>query len=95
ALYAARCPLLRPPFWKDLPARLVDVGFGGRWWVLGSRLRDCDINEEEFLGLPPPLRRLDPQNLRSHRNEELFLEKFKPVLLSPEEIRGEGGDGEH
>ncbi|XP_064293324.1 mitochondrial import inner membrane translocase subunit Tim29 [Phalacrocorax carbo] len=86
ALYPARCRYLRPR-WRDLPARLLDVGFWGRWWVLGARLRDCDVNEEEFLGLPARLRRVDPHQLRSHRNESLFLEKFRPVALTAEEIR--------
>ncbi|KAM9214404.1 mitochondrial import inner membrane translocase subunit Tim29 [Leptosomus discolor] len=86
ALYPARCRYLQPR-WRELPSRLLDVGFWGRWWVLGARLRDCDVNEEEFGGLPPHLRRLDPRQLRSHRNESLFLEKFRPVALTDEEIR--------
>ncbi|XP_072704668.1 mitochondrial import inner membrane translocase subunit Tim29 [Ciconia boyciana] len=86
ALYLARCRHLRPR-WRELPGRLLDVGFWGRWWVLGARLRDCDVNEEEFGGLPARLRRLDPHHLRSHRNESQFLEKFQPVILTQEEIR--------
>ncbi|XP_075594277.1 mitochondrial import inner membrane translocase subunit Tim29 [Balearica regulorum gibbericeps] len=86
ALYLARCRHLRPR-WRELPGRLLDVGFWGRWWVLGARLRDCDINEEEFGGLPARLRRLDPRQLRSHRNESQFLEKFRPVALTEDDIR--------
>ncbi|XP_074666717.1 LOW QUALITY PROTEIN: mitochondrial import inner membrane translocase subunit Tim29 [Strix aluco] len=86
ALYPARCRHLQPR-WRDFPARLLDVGFWGRWWVLGARLRDCDINEEDFGGLPARLRRLDPHQLRSERNESQFLEKFRPVVLTEEEIR--------
>ncbi|KAM9612438.1 mitochondrial import inner membrane translocase subunit Tim29 [Morphnus guianensis] len=85
ALYPARCPHLRPR-WRELPGRLLDVGFWGRWWVLGARLRDCDVNEEEFGGLPAHLRRLSPHHLRSHHNESQFLEKFRPVTLTEEEI---------
>ncbi|NXG42788.1 TIM29 translocase, partial [Psilopogon haemacephalus] len=55
------------PRWRELPSRLLDLGFCGRWWVLGARLRDCDVNEEEFRELPPRLRRLRPEELRSHR----------------------------
>ncbi|NXO49023.1 TIM29 translocase, partial [Aramus guarauna] len=66
ALYLTRCRHLRPR-WRELPGRLLDVGFWGRWWVLGARLRDCDVNEEEFGGLPARLRRVDPRQLRSHR----------------------------
>ncbi|NWU40533.1 TIM29 translocase, partial [Hylia prasina] len=65
ALYAARCPHLRPRLWE--PAALLDVGFLGRWWLLEDALRDCDVNEEEFGHLPEPLRRLDPRDLRSER----------------------------
>ncbi|XP_054039510.1 LOW QUALITY PROTEIN: mitochondrial import inner membrane translocase subunit Tim29-like, partial [Rissa tridactyla] len=86
ALYRACCRYLRPR-WRELPGRLLDVGFAGRWWVLGARLRDCDVNEEEFQGLPERLRRVETHHLRSHRNESLFLEKFRPVILTPEEIR--------
>ncbi|NXP16173.1 TIM29 translocase, partial [Thinocorus orbignyianus] len=64
ALYRARCPFLTPR-WRDLPGRVLDVGFGGRWWVLGSLLRDCDINEEEFQALPERLRRLEPHHFHS------------------------------
>ncbi|NXI34033.1 TIM29 translocase, partial [Galbula dea] len=66
ALYRAQCRYLRPR-WRELPGRVLDVGFCGRWWLLGRRLRDCDINEEEFEGLPARLRRIEPQHLRSHR----------------------------
>ncbi|XP_055556008.1 LOW QUALITY PROTEIN: mitochondrial import inner membrane translocase subunit Tim29, partial [Falco cherrug] len=86
ALYAARCRHLQPR-WRELPGRILDVGFCGRWWVLAARLRDCDINEEEFGALPARLRRLDPRQLRSHHNESRFLEKFQPVTLSQEEIQ--------
>ncbi|NXX23994.1 TIM29 translocase, partial [Podargus strigoides] len=55
------------PRWADFPGRLLDVGFGGRWWVLGARLRDCDVNEEEFGALPERLRSLGSRHLRSHR----------------------------
>ncbi|NWH82949.1 TIM29 translocase, partial [Piaya cayana] len=66
ALYAAQCRHLRPR-WRDLPSRVLDVGFLGRWWVLAARLRDCDVNEEEFAALPERLRRVRPEQLCSHR----------------------------
>ncbi|KAM8987291.1 mitochondrial import inner membrane translocase subunit Tim29 [Ara ararauna] len=84
-LYGSRCPYLRPR-WREAPARVLDVGFGGRWWLLRRRLRDCDVNEEEFAALPPPLRRLEPRQLRSQRNERLFMAKFEPAVLSNEEV---------
>ncbi|NXD89104.1 TIM29 translocase, partial [Halcyon senegalensis] len=66
ALYPARCRHLRPR-WRELPGRVLDVGFCGRWWVLGARLRDCDVNEEEFAALPARLRRVESHHLRSQR----------------------------
>ncbi|XP_027563568.1 mitochondrial import inner membrane translocase subunit Tim29, partial [Neopelma chrysocephalum] len=89
ALYAATCPHLRPGWLGG--DFLLDVGFLGRWWGLEAALRDWDVNDEEFGGLPEPLRRLDPQSLRSERNERLFLERLRPVVLRDEDIEGEGG----
>ncbi|NXQ89123.1 TIM29 translocase, partial [Nyctibius grandis] len=66
ALYRARCRHLEPR-WREVPGRVLDVGFWGWWWVLGLRLRDCDVNEEEFGGLPARLRRVEAGQLRSHR----------------------------
>ncbi|NXX87399.1 TIM29 translocase, partial [Urocolius indicus] len=66
SLYAATCRHLAPG-WLELPGRLLDVGFWGRWWVLRARLRDCDVNEDEFAALPERLRRMDAQQLLSHR----------------------------
>lgn len=88
ALYRARCPHLAPR-WPQLPGRLLDVGFGGRWWVLAAKTRDCDVNEEEFGSLPPHLRRVEARQLRSEENERLFMEKFRPVALSDVERSAE------
>ncbi|NXY84218.1 TIM29 translocase, partial [Alcedo cyanopectus] len=66
ALYPARCPQLRPG-WRELAGLVWDVGWCGRWWVLSSRLRDCDVNEGEFRALPERLRRVGPWQLRSQR----------------------------
>ncbi|NXU56658.1 TIM29 translocase, partial [Turnix velox] len=66
-LYRYRCPYLLPR-WRDFPSSLLDVGFAGYWWLLGSRLRDCDVNQEEFGGLPPHLQRVEPSlQLHSQR----------------------------
>ncbi|XP_050190363.1 LOW QUALITY PROTEIN: mitochondrial import inner membrane translocase subunit Tim29 [Myiozetetes cayanensis] len=85
ALYSARCPHLGPA----LPAPPLDVGFLGRWWGLSRALRDCDVNDGEFDGLPEPLRRLDPRALRSEDNERLFMERMRPVVLRDEDLEGE------
>ncbi|XP_057396190.1 mitochondrial import inner membrane translocase subunit Tim29 [Balaenoptera ricei] len=85
SLYQARCRYLQPR-WVDFPDRILDVGFVGRWWVLGARMRDCDINDDEFLHLPARLRVVGPHQLHSEANERLFDEKFKPVVLTDDQV---------
>lgn len=85
SLYQARCRYLRPR-WAEFPGRVLDVGFGGRWWVLGARMRDCDVNDDEFLHLPAHLRVLGPRQLRSETNERLFDEKYQPVVLTDDQV---------
>lgn len=85
SLYQARCRYLQPR-WADFPGRVLDVGFVGRWWVLGARMRDCDVNDEEFAHLPAHLRVVGPQQLRSEANERLFDEKYLPVVLTAEQV---------
>ncbi|XP_054858658.1 mitochondrial import inner membrane translocase subunit Tim29 [Eublepharis macularius] len=90
ALYRARCRHLAPA-WAELPGRLLDVGFWGRWWGLRARMRDCDVNAEEFRALPPRLRNVDFHHLHSARNERLFEQKYRPVELGPEHLGPEEG----
>ncbi|TFJ98345.1 28S ribosomal protein S18b, mitochondrial [Platysternon megacephalum] len=85
ALYQAHCKHLKPR-WTDFPTRILDVGFLGRWWVLNSKMKDSDINEEEFKYLPEHLRTISSRNLHSAANEKLFDEKYKPVILTEEQI---------
>ncbi|NXH11169.1 TIM29 translocase, partial [Bucco capensis] len=66
SLYQAQCSYLQPR-WQELPGRLLDVGFCGRWWWLREKLKDCDINEEEFQGLPERLCRVEHHHLHSER----------------------------
>ncbi|XP_036170936.1 mitochondrial import inner membrane translocase subunit Tim29 [Myotis myotis] len=85
SLYQARCRYLQPR-WVEFPHRILDVGFVGRWWVLGARMRDCDINDDEFLHLPAHLRVVGPHQLRSEANERLFDEKYRPVVLTDDQV---------
>ncbi|XP_004632916.1 mitochondrial import inner membrane translocase subunit Tim29 [Octodon degus] len=85
SLYQARCRYLQPR-WVDFPGRVLDVGFVGRWWVLRARMRDCDINHDEFLHLPPHLRVVGPHHLHSEANERLFDEKYKAVVLTDDQV---------
>lgn len=85
SLYQARCRYLQPR-WADFPDRILDVGFVGRWWVLAARMRDCDVNDDEFLHLPAHLRVVGPHQLRSETNERLFDEKYEPVVLTDDQV---------
>lgn len=93
-LYQAHCQYLKPR-WADFPGQLLDVGFWGRWWVLHSKMRDPDINEQEFQHLPPHLRVLSSQHLHSEANERLFQERYKPVVLTQDQIQGEEEELQH
>lgn len=85
SLYQARCRYLQPR-WVDFPGRVLDVGFVGRWWVLKNRMHDCDINDDEFLHLPAHLRVVGPHQLHSEANERLFEEKYKPIILTVDQV---------
>ncbi|XP_074168129.1 mitochondrial import inner membrane translocase subunit Tim29 [Sminthopsis crassicaudata] len=85
SLYQARCRHLQPR-WADFPGRVLDVGFLGRWWVLSAKMRDFDINDEEFRHLPAHLRTLAEHQLRSEANERLFDEKYLPVVLTEDQV---------
>ncbi|XP_030052876.1 mitochondrial import inner membrane translocase subunit Tim29 [Microcaecilia unicolor] len=86
-LYQAQCRHLKVR-WTQFPGRVLDVGFLGRWWLLRAKMRDFDVNEEEFQHLPAHLRSLSARDLRSDRNERLFLEKYEAVPpLTEEHLR--------
>ncbi|XP_069858347.1 mitochondrial import inner membrane translocase subunit Tim29 [Dipodomys merriami] len=85
SLYQARCRYLQPR-WVDFPGRILDVGFAGRWWILGTRMRDCDVNDDEFLHLPAHLRVVGRNHLHSEANERLFDEKYRAVVLTDDQV---------
>uniref|UniRef100_K7E612 Translocase of inner mitochondrial membrane 29 n=2 Tax=Monodelphis domestica TaxID=13616 RepID=K7E612_MONDO len=85
SLYQARCRHLQPR-WADFPGRVLDIGFLGSWWVLRSKMRDFDINDEEFRHLPPHLRTMAEHQLRSETNERLFDQKYLPVVLTEDQV---------
>ncbi|KAM5174119.1 mitochondrial import inner membrane translocase subunit Tim29-like [Callospermophilus lateralis] len=85
SLYQARCRYLQPR-WLDFPGRILDVGFVGHWWILSTRMRDCDIKDDKFLHLPAHLRVVGPHQLHSEASERLFDEKYKPVVLTDYQV---------
>lgn len=46
-LYAAHCKYLEPKY-LGFHERIVDVGILGRWWVISKKMRDYDVNPEEW-----------------------------------------------
>ncbi|XP_012260310.1 mitochondrial import inner membrane translocase subunit Tim29 [Athalia rosae] len=47
AHYKARCSYLKPQL-LGFHHRIIDIGFMDTWWVLEEKMKDFDINEEEF-----------------------------------------------
>ncbi|XP_076838781.1 mitochondrial import inner membrane translocase subunit Tim29 [Brachyhypopomus gauderio] len=83
-LYEARCSALSTP-WAELPRRLLDVGFAGHWWLLDEKMKDYDINEEEFKHLAPALVATAPPSAQeTERNERLHEESWKPLVMGEE-----------
>lgn len=50
ANYRATCSYLRPRY-MTFYQRIIDVGFLNRWWISEEKMRDYDVNEEEFKNL--------------------------------------------
>ncbi|KAM3924070.1 mitochondrial import inner membrane translocase subunit Tim29 [Leptodactylus fuscus] len=84
-LYNTQCPHLQPRM-VDFPRRVLDIGFLGDWWILRNKMRDFDINEDEFSHLPPGMRTISHNQLHSQENERLYERKFKAVTM-PEDLQ--------
>ncbi|KAJ7989641.1 hypothetical protein DPEC_G00306640 [Dallia pectoralis] len=79
SLYEARCSNLSVP-WRELHTRVLDVGFVGRWWILERKMKDYDVNVEEFKHLPPAMAATGPPGLQEvERNERLHKESWMPL----------------
>ncbi|XP_069460353.1 mitochondrial import inner membrane translocase subunit Tim29 [Ambystoma mexicanum] len=85
SLYEAHCKHLEPPL-LDFPSRVCDVGFLGRWWILYNKMKDFDVNEEEFKYLPAHLQTVSSRDLHSEENEKLFDDKYKAVVMVEEHL---------
>ncbi|KAG8547620.1 hypothetical protein GDO81_027927 [Engystomops pustulosus] len=84
-LYNTQCPHLQPRM-VDFPRRVLDIGFLGQWWLLRNKMKDFDINEEEFRHLPPGMRSITHNDLHSQENERLYESKYKPILMSEDPL---------
>ncbi|XP_047426788.1 mitochondrial import inner membrane translocase subunit Tim29 [Mugil cephalus] len=86
-LYEAQCSNLSVP-WRELPQRVLDVGFAGRWWVLDSKMKNYDVNEEEFKHLPAHMQTTTPPSVQEvERNERLHKESWLALKMEDEETQ--------
>uniref|UniRef100_A0A3P8U2Y2 Translocase of inner mitochondrial membrane 29 n=1 Tax=Amphiprion percula TaxID=161767 RepID=A0A3P8U2Y2_AMPPE len=84
-LYEAQCSNLSVP-WRELPHRVLDVGFAGRWWILDSKMKDYDVNEAEFKRLPLYMQVTSAPSVQEvERNERLHRESWLPLTVEDEE----------
>ncbi|XP_077326404.1 mitochondrial import inner membrane translocase subunit Tim29 [Lithobates pipiens] len=86
-LYSSQCSHLKPR-WSEFPSRVLDIGFFGNWWLLQNKMKDFDINEEEFTHLPAHMRTISYNDLHSEENERLNQSKFRTVVaISKDQLK--------
>lgn len=85
-LYEAQCSNVSPR-WREFPQRILDVGFIGRWWILDSKMKDYDVNDEEFKHLPAHMQATSPPSVQEvERSERLHKESWLALTMEDEEI---------
>ncbi|KAE8283570.1 Mitochondrial import inner membrane translocase subunit Tim29 [Larimichthys crocea] len=85
-LYEAQCSNVSPR-WREFPQRILDVGFVGRWWILDSKMKDYDVNDEEFKHLPAHMQATSPPSVQEvERSERLHKESWLALTMEDEEI---------
>ena len=83
-LYEAQCPNLSMP-WLEFHQRVLDVGFGSRWWILDSKMQDYDMNEGEFKHLPAHMLVSSPPSVQEvEQNERLHKESWLALTMEDE-----------
>nr|XP_057905413.1 mitochondrial import inner membrane translocase subunit Tim29 [Doryrhamphus excisus] len=84
-LYEVQCSSLSV-LWRNLPGRVLDVGFAGRWWVLDFKMKNYDVNEEEFTHLPVHMQVTAPPSVQEvELNERLHRDSWLALKLQVEE----------
>jgi len=48
-LYAAQCEYLEPKY-LSFHERIIDVGLLGQWWMIRRKMKDFDVNPDEWNG---------------------------------------------
>lgn len=75
-LFEAQCKYLKIG-WLEWRHRVVDVGVLGRWWVLDDRMKDYDINPQEWAHLEtinqPAINQLPAQFITNNENNRQTL----------------------
>lgn len=80
-LYEAQCSNLSVP-WREIPQRVLDIGFAGNWWILSSKMKDYDVNEDEFKQLPVHMQVTSTPSVKEvERNEKLHRDSWLPVSV--------------
>ncbi|XP_040202394.1 mitochondrial import inner membrane translocase subunit Tim29 [Rana temporaria] len=79
-LYSSQCSHLKSR-WAEFPSRVLDIGFFGNWWRLQNKMKDFDINEEEFTHLPAHMRTISHNDLHSEENERLNQSRIRTVVV--------------
>ncbi|XP_041673151.1 mitochondrial import inner membrane translocase subunit Tim29 [Cheilinus undulatus] len=88
-LYEAQCSNLSVP-WRELPQRVLDVGFVGFWWILDFKMKEYDVNEDEFKHLPAHMRHTSPPSVQEvEKSERLHKESWLPLMVEEEETKVE------
>lgn len=83
-LYEALCSNLSVP-WRELPQKVLDVGFLGHWWILDSKMKDYDVNEAEFKHLPADMQATLPPSIKVvEKNERLHKESWLAINMEDE-----------
>ncbi|XP_040917654.1 mitochondrial import inner membrane translocase subunit Tim29 [Toxotes jaculatrix] len=84
-LYEAQCSNVSAP-WLEFPKRVLDVGFAGRWWILDLKMKDYDVNEDDFKHLPAHMQVTSPPSVQEvERNERLHKESWVALTVEDEE----------
>ncbi|XP_060882751.1 mitochondrial import inner membrane translocase subunit Tim29 [Labrus mixtus] len=85
SLYEAQCSNLSVP-WRELPQRILDVGFVSFWWILDYKMKDYDVNVEEFKHLPEHMQLTSPPSVQEvEKSERLHEESWLPPKVEEEE----------
>ncbi|KAG7505419.1 hypothetical protein JOB18_031105 [Solea senegalensis] len=84
-LYEAQCSNLSMP-WSEFPRRVLDVGFASHWWILDSKMKDFDVNDDEFKYLPAHMQVTSPPTVKEvERNEKLHTESWLTLTVEDED----------